>query len=202
MRRYHLTIAGKNFEVEIQSVGGGQARVLVNGRPYEVTFRSAPEGPRCNRHRTRTPGRNSKKRARRDWKKSRMCATLTPISVASVHSCKISAPASIMFWQKRCDCVPPMPPAPTVRPVRWRDAWQTSNPIWTHSRRCSTLRWRGAVRCRMRRTVHRAKPGRTCVPVRPCTFRCLCSFARGGTIHGCPAKRSCHHRGTADAASN
>uniref|UniRef100_A0A7V4GAI3 Acetyl-CoA carboxylase biotin carboxyl carrier protein subunit n=1 Tax=Desulfobacca acetoxidans TaxID=60893 RepID=A0A7V4GAI3_9BACT len=46
MRRYHLTIAGKNFEVEIQAVEGGQARVVVNGRPYEVAFRSAAAAPR------------------------------------------------------------------------------------------------------------------------------------------------------------
>lgn len=48
MRRYQLTIAGKSFEVEIQSVAGGQARVLVNGRPFEVSFRTQAEGPRVS----------------------------------------------------------------------------------------------------------------------------------------------------------
>ena len=45
MPRYHLTIADKTFDVEILSAQGGQARVLVNGRPYEVKFQEAPSGP-------------------------------------------------------------------------------------------------------------------------------------------------------------
>jgi biotin carboxyl carrier protein len=43
MRRYQITIGEKSFEVEILTVGGDQARVLVNGRPYEVKF--AAGGP-------------------------------------------------------------------------------------------------------------------------------------------------------------
>lgn len=51
MRRYQITIADKAFEVEIVSVRGEMARVLVNGRPYEVKFQplggipSAPTPP-------------------------------------------------------------------------------------------------------------------------------------------------------------
>jgi biotin carboxyl carrier protein len=40
MRRYRITIGDKAFEVEIVSVRGDEARVLVNGRPYEVKFTS------------------------------------------------------------------------------------------------------------------------------------------------------------------
>ncbi len=36
MRRYRLTIGDKVFEVEVVAVRGELARVLVNGRPYEV----------------------------------------------------------------------------------------------------------------------------------------------------------------------
>jgi biotin carboxyl carrier protein len=42
MSRYRITIQEKSFEVEILAVRGDQARVLVNGRPYEVKF--APGG--------------------------------------------------------------------------------------------------------------------------------------------------------------
>ena len=41
MRRYQITIEDKSYEVEILSVRGDQARVLVNGRPYEVKFAAA-----------------------------------------------------------------------------------------------------------------------------------------------------------------
>lgn len=44
MRRYQITIADKVFEVEIVAVRGDQARLLVNGRPYEVKF-SPSAGP-------------------------------------------------------------------------------------------------------------------------------------------------------------
>jgi biotin carboxyl carrier protein len=44
MRRYRLTIGDKTFEVEVVAVKGDQARVLVNGRPYEVKI--APASPR------------------------------------------------------------------------------------------------------------------------------------------------------------
>jgi biotin carboxyl carrier protein len=44
MPRYHLTIADKTFDVEILSAQGGQARVLVNGRPYDVRYQEAPAG--------------------------------------------------------------------------------------------------------------------------------------------------------------
>jgi biotin carboxyl carrier protein len=40
MRRYQLTIGDKVFEVEIVSVRGDEARVLVNGRPYEVNIQT------------------------------------------------------------------------------------------------------------------------------------------------------------------
>jgi len=46
MRRYRITIGGKAFEVDIEEVKGAQARVLVNGRPYEVAFQAlAPGAP-------------------------------------------------------------------------------------------------------------------------------------------------------------
>ena len=38
MRRYRITIGDKVFEVEIMALRGDQARVVVNGRPYEVKF--------------------------------------------------------------------------------------------------------------------------------------------------------------------
>jgi biotin carboxyl carrier protein len=41
MRRYRLTIGDKTFEVEVVAVKGDQARVLVNGRPYEVKIAPA-----------------------------------------------------------------------------------------------------------------------------------------------------------------
>jgi biotin carboxyl carrier protein len=44
MRRYQLTIGDKAFEVEIVSLRGDQARVLVNGRPYEVKFQPPGRG--------------------------------------------------------------------------------------------------------------------------------------------------------------
>jgi len=40
MRRYQITIGEKPFEVEILSVEGDRARVLVNGRSYEVKFQA------------------------------------------------------------------------------------------------------------------------------------------------------------------
>jgi biotin carboxyl carrier protein len=48
MRRYRITIGDKVFEVEIVAVRGDQARVLVNGRPYEAKFSptGAPASPR------------------------------------------------------------------------------------------------------------------------------------------------------------
>lgn len=42
MRRYQISIGDKVFDVEILSVRGEQARLLVNGRPYEVKFSTAP----------------------------------------------------------------------------------------------------------------------------------------------------------------
>src|SRR4030042_1163167 len=47
MRRYAITIGDKAFEVEILSLAGDQARVLVNGRPYEVKFHPRGEMPRA-----------------------------------------------------------------------------------------------------------------------------------------------------------
>ncbi len=44
MRRYQLTIGDKAFEVEIVTLRGDQARVLVNGRPYEVKFQPPGRG--------------------------------------------------------------------------------------------------------------------------------------------------------------
>lgn len=46
MRRYQISIGGKKFEVEIQAVAGSQARVVVNGRPYDVSFQPLSEAPR------------------------------------------------------------------------------------------------------------------------------------------------------------
>lgn len=40
MGRYRLTIGDKTFEVEVLGVQGEQARVLVNGRTYEVKYQS------------------------------------------------------------------------------------------------------------------------------------------------------------------
>lgn len=45
MRRYQITVGEKTFEVEIVAVRGDQARVLVNGRPYEAKFTSALKAP-------------------------------------------------------------------------------------------------------------------------------------------------------------
>ncbi|MEW6388549.1 MAG: biotin/lipoyl-containing protein [Thermodesulfobacteriota bacterium] len=47
MRRYSITIGDKAFEVEIRSLTGDHARVLVNGRPYEVKFQSLGGMPRA-----------------------------------------------------------------------------------------------------------------------------------------------------------
>ncbi len=44
MRRYQISIGDKSFEVQILAVRGDQARVLVNGHPYEVKF-AAASGP-------------------------------------------------------------------------------------------------------------------------------------------------------------
>jgi biotin carboxyl carrier protein len=44
MRRYQITIGDKAFEIEIVSLRGDQARVLVNGRPYEVKFQPVVSG--------------------------------------------------------------------------------------------------------------------------------------------------------------
>lgn len=41
MRRYQITIGDQTFEVEIITRRGDEARVLVNGRPYEVKFQPA-----------------------------------------------------------------------------------------------------------------------------------------------------------------
>ncbi len=45
MRRYRITIGDKVFEVEIVALRGDQARVVVNGRPYEVKFSPAGGAP-------------------------------------------------------------------------------------------------------------------------------------------------------------
>lgn len=45
MGRYRLTIGDKTFEVEVLAVQGEQARVLVNGRTYEVKYQSLAAGP-------------------------------------------------------------------------------------------------------------------------------------------------------------
>lgn len=44
MRRYQITIAGRVFEVEIMALRNDQARVLVNGKSYEVKFTSGVGG--------------------------------------------------------------------------------------------------------------------------------------------------------------
>ena len=44
MRRYQITIAGRVFEVEIVALRNDQARVLVNGKSYEVKFTSGVGG--------------------------------------------------------------------------------------------------------------------------------------------------------------
>jgi biotin carboxyl carrier protein len=45
MRRYQITIEGKVFEVEIVSLKGSRARVVVNGRPYEAIISAAGPAP-------------------------------------------------------------------------------------------------------------------------------------------------------------
>ncbi|MDD2900992.1 MAG: biotin/lipoyl-binding protein [Syntrophales bacterium] len=40
MGRYRLTIGDKTFEVDVLGVQGERARVLVNGRPYEVRYQT------------------------------------------------------------------------------------------------------------------------------------------------------------------
>jgi len=44
MGRYRLTISDKTFEVEVLGVQGEQARVLVNGRTYEVKYQPLAPG--------------------------------------------------------------------------------------------------------------------------------------------------------------
>jgi len=44
MGRYQLTIGEKNYEIEVLSLKGEQARVLVNGRPYEVHYQNLTPG--------------------------------------------------------------------------------------------------------------------------------------------------------------
>ena len=44
MGRYQLTIGDQNYEIEVLSLKGEQARVLVNGRIYEVKFRPLAPG--------------------------------------------------------------------------------------------------------------------------------------------------------------
>ncbi|MBI4642950.1 MAG: acetyl-CoA carboxylase biotin carboxyl carrier protein subunit [Deltaproteobacteria bacterium] len=44
MGRYRLTIGDKTFEVEVLGVQGEQARVLVNGRTYEVKYQPLTPG--------------------------------------------------------------------------------------------------------------------------------------------------------------
>ncbi len=44
MRRYQLTIGGKTYEIEVLSLTGEQAQVLVNGRTYDVNFRPLAPG--------------------------------------------------------------------------------------------------------------------------------------------------------------
>ncbi|MHB8070111.1 MAG: biotin/lipoyl-containing protein [Desulfobaccales bacterium] len=44
MRRYQLTIGGKIYEIEVLSLKGEQAQVLVNGRTYDVNFRALTPG--------------------------------------------------------------------------------------------------------------------------------------------------------------
>ncbi|MEJ5330930.1 MAG: biotin/lipoyl-containing protein [Desulfobaccales bacterium] len=46
MRRFHLAIGDKSYDIEIITVNRGVARVLVNGRPLEVRYQmTAPGGP-------------------------------------------------------------------------------------------------------------------------------------------------------------
>ncbi|MDP3182686.1 MAG: biotin/lipoyl-containing protein [Desulfobaccales bacterium] len=49
MRRYRITIGDKVYEVEIVALRGDQARVVVNGRPYEVKFSPAGGAPVTSR---------------------------------------------------------------------------------------------------------------------------------------------------------
>ena len=42
MRTYRLTISGRTYEVEVQSIEAGLASVLVNGKPYTVELDSVP----------------------------------------------------------------------------------------------------------------------------------------------------------------
>jgi biotin carboxyl carrier protein len=42
MRTYKLTISGRTYEVEVQSIEAGLASVLVNGKPYTVELDSVP----------------------------------------------------------------------------------------------------------------------------------------------------------------
>ena len=44
MGRYRLTIGDKTFEVEVLGIQGEQARVLVNGRPYNVKYQALTPG--------------------------------------------------------------------------------------------------------------------------------------------------------------
>lgn len=39
--KYQLTIAGKNFDVDVNAVDKGFARVVVNGRPYDVAIKKS-----------------------------------------------------------------------------------------------------------------------------------------------------------------
>jgi len=41
MRRYQITVGDKSYDIEIVTVENKQARVLVDGRPYEVKFQPA-----------------------------------------------------------------------------------------------------------------------------------------------------------------
>ena len=41
MRRYQITVGDKSYDIEIVSLESTQARVLVDGRPYEVKFQPA-----------------------------------------------------------------------------------------------------------------------------------------------------------------
>jgi glutaconyl-CoA decarboxylase len=40
MSRYQIAIGDKVYDIHILAVGGGQARVLVDGRPFEVRYQS------------------------------------------------------------------------------------------------------------------------------------------------------------------
>jgi biotin carboxyl carrier protein len=44
MGRYQLTIGDRNYEIEVLSLKGERAQVLVNGRTYEVKFRPLASG--------------------------------------------------------------------------------------------------------------------------------------------------------------